>query len=74
MTEAGVSLGRIHDLTGELDGGRLRITGLVVGRVGLMARMGVGTGSGGGGTKRHDHPSIPWSRVARVGREVVLRD
>jgi sporulation protein YlmC with PRC-barrel domain len=74
VTESGMSLGRIHDVTAELSGGTLRIIGLVVGESGLKERLGVGASAGRGGAKGHGHPSIPWSRVARVGPEIVLRD
>jgi sporulation protein YlmC with PRC-barrel domain len=76
VTETGERLGRVHDLRGELSGGRLRITGLATGHLGVLERYGVGThGSGGPGTaKVHGHHVIPWARVVRVGAEVVVRD
>ncbi len=76
VTESGQPLGRVHDLRGELVGGRLRVTGLVAGKLGILERYGVGThGSGGPGQpKVHGHPVIPWERVLRVGSEVVIRD
>ena len=76
VTESGAELGRLHDLRGELESGRLRVTGLCAGRHGLLERYGVGTkGSGGGGqAKVHGHPVLPWERVVRVGAEIVVRD
>ena len=76
VSESGRHLGRIHDVRGELVDGRLRITGLAAGDLGILERYGVGThGSGGPGrAKVHGHPIIPWQRVVRVGREVVVRD
>lgn len=76
VSESGQQLGRIHDVRGELVGGRLRLTGLVAGELGILERYGVGThGSGGPGqAKVHGHPVIPWERVVRVGSEVVIRD
>jgi sporulation protein YlmC with PRC-barrel domain len=76
VTESGESLGRIHDVRGELVDGRLRVTGLATGEMGFLERFGIGTrGSGGPGTaKVHGHPVIPWSRVVRVGPEIVVRD
>jgi sporulation protein YlmC with PRC-barrel domain len=76
VTESGLQLGRVHDLRGELESGRLRVTGLCAGRLGLLERYGVGTkGSGGAGeAKVHGHSVIPWERVVRVGAEIVLRD
>src|SRR5205085_3196972 len=72
VTESGISLGRIHDITAELSGGTPRITGLVVGELGLKERLGIGASAGRGGAKGHGHPGIPWSRVARVGPQIVL--
>ncbi len=48
VTESGDHLGRVHDVRAELVGGRLRVTGLAAGRLGVLERFGVGThGSGG---------------------------
>jgi sporulation protein YlmC with PRC-barrel domain len=76
VSESGTHLGRIHDLRGELVDGRLLVTGLAAGPMGILERFGVGTkGSGGPGRARvHGHHIIPWERVVRVGTEVVVRD
>lgn len=76
VSESGARLGRVHDVRGELVAGRLRVTGLVAGKLGILERYGVGThGSGGSGqAKVHGHPVIPWERVVRVGSKVVVRD
>lgn len=76
VTESGQRLGHVHDVRGELVGGRLRVTGIVAGKLGILERYGVGTrGSGGPGqAKVHGHPVIPWDRVVRVGSEIVVRD
>jgi len=76
VDESGRRLGRIHDLRGELVAGRLRVTGLVAGELGILERYGIGThGSGGPAqAKVHGHPVIPWGRVIRVGSHVVVRD
>ena len=65
VTRSGLSIGRVHDVTAELADGRLRVTGLVVGRPGFMARLGI---------RERRRPQIPWTRVARVDIEIVLRD
>jgi sporulation protein YlmC with PRC-barrel domain len=76
VTESGLSLGRVHDVQGELKAGHVRVTGLVPGRIGLLARFGVGEAdsSGPDQAKSHRHPAIPWERVVRIGREIVVRD
>jgi sporulation protein YlmC with PRC-barrel domain len=76
VSESGFSYGKVHDVRGELEGGRLRVTGLACGRLGLLERYGVGTGGSGGAgeAKVHGHPVIPWERVLRVGPKIVLRD
>jgi sporulation protein YlmC with PRC-barrel domain len=67
VTESGVSLGRCHDLRGELTNSKLRVTGLCVGRGGLLERAGI---------RSHDtHATISWSAVVRIdGKEIVVRD
>ena len=77
VSESGQRLGRVHDVRGELAGGRLRVTGLIAGNLlGILERYGVAThgSSGPGQAKVHGHPVIPWERVVRVGSEVVIRD
>jgi sporulation protein YlmC with PRC-barrel domain len=76
VTESGQSLGRVHDVQGELLEGRLRVTGLVPGGMGLLERYGI-TAKGSarpGQAKHHGHAGIPWERVVRIGREIVVRD
>jgi sporulation protein YlmC with PRC-barrel domain len=76
VTESGQRVGHVHDVRGELQGGRLRVIGLVCGKLGILERYGVGThGSGGPAeAKVHGHPMIPWERVVRVGRQVIVRE
>jgi sporulation protein YlmC with PRC-barrel domain len=76
VTESGRELGRVHDVRGELVGGRLRVTGLVAGKLGILERFGIGTHGSGGPrqAKVHGHPVITWERVIRVGSQVVVRD
>ena len=76
VTEAGLSHGKVHDVRGELEGGRLRVTGLACGGRGLLERYGVGTGGSGGPSvaKVHGHPVIPWERVVSVRSKIVIRD
>jgi sporulation protein YlmC with PRC-barrel domain len=76
VSESGLSHGKVHDIRGELEGGRLRVTGLACGSLGFLERYGVGTGGTGGAgqAKVHGHTLIPWERVVRVGSEIVVRD
>jgi sporulation protein YlmC with PRC-barrel domain len=74
VNESGRRLGRIHDVRGELVGGHLRVTGLVIATRGILERYGVGTQGTGGPdqAKVHSHPVIPWERVIRVTPEVIV--
>ena len=76
VTQSGRSLGRVHDVQGELQAGRLRVTGLVAGPIGLLERYGLASrgSSGGGDAKHHGHEGIPWECVVRIGPEIVVRD
>jgi sporulation protein YlmC with PRC-barrel domain len=76
VSESGQRLGRVHDVRGELVDGRLQVTGLVAGKLGILERYGVGTQGSGGPrqAKVHGHPVIAWERVVRVGSAVVVRD
>ena len=67
VTESGQSLGRCHDLRGELTGTKLRITGLCVGQGGWLEHLGI---------HNHDaHQTIPWSAVIRIeGKQIVVRN
>jgi sporulation protein YlmC with PRC-barrel domain len=74
VTESGVKVGRVHDVRGELVGGRLRVTGFATGNQGFLDRLGIGTGSSTTEAKAHDHAITPWERVLRVSAEIILRD
>jgi sporulation protein YlmC with PRC-barrel domain len=76
VSESGLSHGKVHDIRGELEEGRLRVTGLVCGSLGFLERYGIGTGATGGAgqAKLHGLSAIPWERVVRVGAEIVVRD
>lgn len=67
VTESGRSLGRCHDLRGELTGSKLRVTGLCVGRKAWLAHLGV--------TTHGRHNVVPWEAVVRIeGKRIVVRD
>jgi len=67
VTESGRSLGRCHDLRGELTASKLRVTGLCVGHQGWLERLGI---------DGHDHhQTIPWKAVVRIeAKKIIIRD
>jgi sporulation protein YlmC with PRC-barrel domain len=72
-TESGERLGHVHDVRAELTSSSLRITGLVVGGVGLLERLGLGAPESQDHIRSHD--VVPWSAVVRADRRgVVVRD
>jgi sporulation protein YlmC with PRC-barrel domain len=72
-TESGESLGRVHDLRAELKGKRPRVTGLCVGQLGLVERLGIGAPTSAARLRTHD--VIEWADVVRADRRgVVVRD
>ena len=72
-TESGERLGRVHDLRAELTSRTLKVTGLVVGRLGLLERLGVGAPESGARIRTHD--VLSWSAVVRADRRgIVVRD
>ena len=72
-TESGERLGRVHDLRGELTQTTLRVTGLVVGGLGVLERLGLGAPNEMRRLRTRD--VVPWSAVVRVDRRgVVVRD
>jgi sporulation protein YlmC with PRC-barrel domain len=76
VNQAGEQLGHVHDVRGELETRRLRVSGLIAGGLGVLERYGIGTDGKDGPekTKVHDHPFIPWERVVRIGPEIVVSD
>lgn len=65
-TVSGISLGRCHDLRGELSGSGLEVAALSVGPVGMLDRLGI---------KTHGHDEVAWSSVVRIeGKRIVVRD
>jgi sporulation protein YlmC with PRC-barrel domain len=67
VTESGRKLGYCHDLRGELTTRSLKVTGLCVGRWGMVEHFGLRAHS------RHDE--VPWSAVVRIeGNRIVVRD
>jgi sporulation protein YlmC with PRC-barrel domain len=72
-TESGKRLGRVYDLRGELTPRTLRVTGLVVGRAGILERLGIGAPQDTSRIRTHD--VVEWKEVVRATRGgIVVRD
>jgi sporulation protein YlmC with PRC-barrel domain len=72
-TEAGGRLGRVYDARAELTPRTLKVTGFVVGQLGLLERLGLGAPTSSARLRTDD--VIPWKDVIRVDRRgVVVRD
>ena len=72
-TESGEELGHVHDVRGELTSRSLKVTGLVVGRWGVLERLGLGAPESRARIAVHDF--VPWSAVVRADRrEIVVKD
>ena len=72
-TETGDRLGRVYDVRAELTPRTVKVTGLVVGRLGLLERLGIG--APGSDSRLRGNDVVPWSAVIRAdARGVVVRD
>jgi sporulation protein YlmC with PRC-barrel domain len=72
-TESGQELGHVHDVRAELTPRTLRVTGLVVGRLGLLERFGLPALMSSRRVRTDD--LVAWNDVVRVDRRgVVVRD
>jgi sporulation protein YlmC with PRC-barrel domain len=69
-TESGERLGRVHDIRAELTPRACKVTGLVVGQLGLLERLGFG--APGSGARLRSRDVVPWSAVIRADRRGVL--
>ncbi len=68
--ESGRRLGSVHDLRGELSVSTLHVTGLVVGKLGVLERLGFGAPRS---TRRlRSHDVIRWADVVRADRRGVI--
>jgi sporulation protein YlmC with PRC-barrel domain len=71
--ESGEDLGRVHDVRAELTPRTLRVTGLVIGRLGLLERLGLGAPRSAARLRTDD--VVDWADVVRADRRgVVVRD
>lgn len=72
-TESGERLGRVHDVRAELSSRSLKVTGLVVGGVGILERLGLGAPSSALRVRSSD--VLEWRSVVRLDRQgVVVKD
>ena len=73
QTESGERLGRVHDVRAELTSKEVRVTGLVVGPLGILERLGFGDPRSRALVRSKD--IVRWSAVVRADRRgVVVRD
>jgi sporulation protein YlmC with PRC-barrel domain len=72
-TESGERLGRAHDLRAELTPRTLKVTGVVVGGLGFLERLGLGAPKSGLAIRTRD--VVPWAAVVRADRRgIVVRE
>jgi hypothetical protein len=63
----------VHDLRAELEGKTPRVTGICIGKLGLVERLGIGAPTSAARVRTHD--VIAWADVVRAdSRGVVVRD
>ena len=74
-TESGDSLAHVWDVRAERADGGYRIIGLLVGRSGLLERLGIKSWRAArkhGGKTRPDVDVVPWDAVLRIDRGVIV--
>ena len=72
-TESGERLGHVHDVRAELTPRTCKATGLVVGRIGLLERLGIG--APGSRSRLRGKDVVTWSAVIRADAHgVVVRE
>jgi sporulation protein YlmC with PRC-barrel domain len=69
-TQAGERLGHVHDVRAELSPRTLKVTGLVVGRLGVLERLGIGAPTSTARLRGRD--VIAWKDVVRADRRGVI--
>jgi sporulation protein YlmC with PRC-barrel domain len=75
VTESGRTLGRCHDVRGQLGASNLRVTGLVIGEKGFLERLGIGVRASASHTRAHDRNVVAWKDVVHFeGKLIVVRD
>jgi sporulation protein YlmC with PRC-barrel domain len=72
-TESGQEVGRVYDVRADLTERSLKVTGLVVGRRGLLERLGIDAPKASERVRTPD--ALAWSDVVRLDRRgVIVRD
>ena len=75
VTESGRTLGRCHDVRGQLGASKLSVTGLVIGEKGFLERLGIGVQASASHKRVHDRNVVSWKDVVRFeGKVIVVRD
>jgi sporulation protein YlmC with PRC-barrel domain len=69
-TESGDRVGRVRDLRGDLTARTLRVSGIVVGGLGLLERLGIGALRSAARIRTKD--VIPWSAVVGADRRGIV--
>lgn len=69
-TESGERLGHVHDVRADLTPRSVKVKGILVGRIGLLERLGLGAPHST--FRRHGPALIPWSAVVRADRHGVV--
>jgi sporulation protein YlmC with PRC-barrel domain len=73
QTESGRELGRVHDVRAELRPRFVTVTGVVVGGLGLLERLGLGAPESTARIRTRD--VVPWQAVIRADRRgLIVRD
>ena len=70
VTEEGEEVGHVHDVRAELTSRSLRVTGLVVGGIGLLERLGLG--APGSRLRIRTKDVVAWKDVVRADRRRVV--
>ena len=72
-TESGETVGKVRDLRAELTPRTVRVSGVVVGGLGRLERLGIGAPKSAARIRTKD--VIPWTAVVRAdARGIVVRD
>jgi sporulation protein YlmC with PRC-barrel domain len=68
--ESGEPLGHVHDVRADHTSRSVNVEGILVGRIGLLERLGLGAPHST--FRRHGQDFVPWSEVVRADRRGVV--